>query len=796
MTPQFHNPFRITSRRTSHGEIEEMPETKTESTVEAQALGDASSLQRSHQNDPNLPIEDIKTLNEALKTGNVEKALEEEDRLTRESPYEAVRAAVRETDGEEAANTIRAWVLGFIFVTAAACINMFLSMRSPAIIIPTVVILLLVYPVGCLWAKVMPTKKFNTLGVEWTLNTGPFTIKEHTVITLVANVTAGYAYSTDALLALKAKPLYNLDMGIALAGVFRRFLVWPAALIWPANFSITTLLYALHDKSKSDPAKTNGWQISRYRFFVYVAPGSFVYYWFPGVIWQGLSVFSFVTWIKPNNATVNQLFGGFTGLSLIPLTFDWTYVTAYLQDPLLCPTFSHLNTLIGLGIFVILTTIGKWLKILTGISYTGALYSAYLPINTSTTFDNTQSQYDVSKILGPGYSFDLAQYKKYSPMFLAPTFALNYGLSFAALIASIVHTIVYHRSELWARFRLARQQEPNNVHMRLMSKYREAPDWWYAALFVVGTAFGLATVLGYSSQLPWWAYFVSLFIALVFIIPCCMILGITNIMLSLNVISPYLAGFMIPGKPIGVMIFKVYSTIVLGQAQTYSQDLKLAHYMKVPPKITFWAQVVMTLWASIVQVAVMNWTLGSIDGVCSAEQKSHFTCPNGRTFFSSSITWGVIGPQRMFGPGSIYASFNYFWLVGALLPVAFFIMNRVFPHRRLRFLHAPVMLGAMAWLPPATPLSFTSWAFVGLLFNYWIRKRWNGWWSTYDYITAAALDSGLIIATLVIFFAITLPEVTVPQWWGNVQVFETMDSLGTAIRKTVTDSETFGPKQW
>lgn len=107
----------------------------------------------------------------------------------------------------------------------------------------------------------------------------------------------------------------------------------------------------------------------------------------------------------------------------------------------------------------------------------------------------------------------------------------------------------------------------------------------------------------------------------------------------------------------------------------------------------------------------------------------------------------------MFGPGSIYASFNYFWLVGALLPVALFTLNKAFPHRRLRFLHAPVMLGAMAWLPPATPLSFTSWKFVGLLFNYWIRNRWNGWWSTYNYITAAALDSGLIIATLVIFFA-------------------------------------------
>lgn len=28
--------------------------------------------------------------------------------------------------------------------------------------------------------------------------------------------------------------------------------------------------------------------------------------------------------IKPNNVVLNQLFGGFTGLSLIPITFDWT----------------------------------------------------------------------------------------------------------------------------------------------------------------------------------------------------------------------------------------------------------------------------------------------------------------------------------------------------------------------------------------------------------------------------------------------------------------------------------------
>ena len=45
--------------------------------------------------------------------------------------------------------------------------------------IPPVVILLLVYPLGCLWAKIMPTKTFTTFGVPWSLNTGPFNIKEH-----------------------------------------------------------------------------------------------------------------------------------------------------------------------------------------------------------------------------------------------------------------------------------------------------------------------------------------------------------------------------------------------------------------------------------------------------------------------------------------------------------------------------------------------------------------------------------------------------------------------------------------
>lgn len=205
------------------------------------AAEEVHEISKSHKWDPNLPQEEIDALNDAIKTGDVEKITEVGHTFAEDSPYEEVRAAVRTTDDHSVANTVRAWILGMIFVTIGSGLNMFLSMRSPAINFPAIVVQLVVYPIGCLWARIIPMKGFNTFGINWTFNTGPFTIKEHVVITLMSSVSIGYAYSTDALLALKAKPLYNIDLGwgfqllftlssqligIALAGMFRRFLIW------------------------------------------------------------------------------------------------------------------------------------------------------------------------------------------------------------------------------------------------------------------------------------------------------------------------------------------------------------------------------------------------------------------------------------------------------------------------------------------------------------------------------------------------------------------------------------------
>jgi hypothetical protein len=125
--------------------------------------------------------------------------------LLDDSPYEEVRAAVSNTDDPEMAcvgvlaevtdrqETIRVWIIGSLFAIIGSGLNTLFSMRNPQITVSTLIAQLVAYPLGNFWAKYMPKRTFTTFGKEWTLNPGPFTIKEHTLITIMANVSFSVA---------------------------------------------------------------------------------------------------------------------------------------------------------------------------------------------------------------------------------------------------------------------------------------------------------------------------------------------------------------------------------------------------------------------------------------------------------------------------------------------------------------------------------------------------------------------------------------------------------------------------
>jgi len=274
-----------------------------------------------------------------------------------------------------------------------------------------------------------------------------------------------------------------------------------------------------------------------------------------------------------------------------------------------------------------------------------------------------------------------------------------------------------------------------------------------------------------------------------------MIQAVTNIQIGLNVITEFIIGYMLPGRPLAMMMFKMFGYISMSQALAFCQDLKLAHYLKIPPRTVFWAQVVATFWTSIVQIAVMNWALGNIDNVCAIDQKDKYTCPNAEVFYTASILWGLIGPARVFGPNSpVYNQTMWFFLLGALLPAVIYAVARYYPRSGAKYLVAPVIFGGTGLIPPATTLNYGSWAIIGYIFNKLIKDRYIGWWSRYNYILSAALDSGLFIALIVIFFALQVDNKKQPDWWGNTIINSVGD--GQAIVQKVLTNETFGPKTW
>ena len=60
---------------------------------------------------------------------------------------------------------------------------------------------------------------------------------------------------------------------------------------------------------------------------------------------------------------------------------------------------------------------------------------------------------------------------------------------------------------------------------------------------------------------------------------------------GINIITEYLIGYLYPGHPVANVCFKVYGYISMSQALEFLQDFKLGHYMKVPPRAMFMAQV-------------------------------------------------------------------------------------------------------------------------------------------------------------------------------------------------------------
>ena len=101
-------------------------------------------------------------------------------------------------------------------------------------------------------------------------------------------------------------------------------------------------------------------------------------------------------------------------------------------------------------------------------------------------------------------------------------------MGFAALISTIVHVAVFYGPDIINRTRSAKYEEAD-VHLKMMRKYREAPEWWFLAVFVVSFAFGMAASQHWETHLPWWAYILTILLGASLILPVGMTMTIPSV---------------------------------------------------------------------------------------------------------------------------------------------------------------------------------------------------------------------------------------------------------------------------
>nr|GME14686.1 oligopeptide transporter 4-like [Ipomoea batatas] len=362
------------------------------------------------------------------------------------SPIEQVRLTVPNTDDPTLPVwTFRMWVLGVLSCVLLSFLNQFFSYRKEPLTITQITVQVATLPIGRFMAG------FGSR--EFSLNPGPFNMKEHVLISIFGN--AGYAFGDGTaygvgivtiIIAFYQRKislftgwllvLTTQILGYGWAGLLRKYVVEPAEMWWPSTLVQISLFRTLHEKEIEDEDGKR--YMSRAKFFLIVLTCSFCWYLFPGYLFQTLQSISWVCWTFPKSVTAQQIGSGMNGLGIGAFTLDWATIASFLSSPLITPFFAIANIFVGyVSVMYVVIPICYW-----GFNVFDA---KNFPMYSSRLFTAQGQEYNISAIVNDQFELDKAQYAKQGRVHLSIMFSvLTYGLGFAKIASTISHVALFH----------------------------------------------------------------------------------------------------------------------------------------------------------------------------------------------------------------------------------------------------------------------------------------------------------------------------------------------------------------
>ncbi|UJR07435.1 hypothetical protein I4U23_011721 [Adineta vaga] len=658
--------------------------------------------------------------------------------------------------------TIRSFTIGFLFICFMSFYHMWYYVTKLYALITPVTVILISHLMAKIWSRIN--------GVSWTM-------KEHTIVLLMTNVawTFSVVYDISVISYLEYQeriPSFQFIymfffvvsiqfLGFGLAGILRRFLVWPSSEVWPSNFPSIALLRILHPSEISanrsvfgDETHLSLWQrflSNELRFYFIIVIAQFIFYWLPGYMIPVLSGFSWICMIKPTDYTLAQL-TDYRGLSLGSFSLNWYSITYFLESPFVVPRWALVN--IGVGFVLV-----AW--IITPIIY----------------FQN------VWKTREHAISSSTQSSSNWSAMGFVTTFT-----TFASLSAVFVHTFLHHGKNLWQQIKYrSLDKKGNDTHCRLIELYPDVPDWWFLIVSVVAVVV-IMIVAHVSNLLEWYNVLFALSIAMIFVLPYGMVTSITGQLIqnqAVYFLMVIIVGLLWAGNQSKRMTFIAIGYTTYCQTLYLVSNMKLGHYMKIPPRILFLVQLIACLVCSSFGAGIQYYFYAV---------KRYYEHPDAYKFesmFDLTNVGSTIVNNTSFITSQMPQNRIFFWslLIGALLPIPFWFASR--KYKWCHLVHIPLMLATVSWMPLVDTGTMLTWLIIGFSAVILVRREC---WKRHIYLTSSALDAGMAFALAMIGGPLVYYNVTFPSWWGDGGESKTgcpFSQINAALAQSF-DPETYG----
>ncbi|KAG2180274.1 hypothetical protein INT43_004063 [Umbelopsis isabellina] len=506
------------------------------------------------------PIDEKQT--DLLHDEIVKEDLAEENSIDYENDpeYKDIPLVVRELvtfedDPEQPSLTFRYYLLSFVFVGLGAFVSQLSWFRTTSAPYSVFFVQIVAHWAGKWLAKVMPNKEVNLYFFKFNLNPGPFSVKEHVLVTLSAS--AGATSNLGEIIVSVKELFYDEYMhpvaaiafmwatiwtGYSFAALARSFLIYDPTFVWPQALMQTTLFRTLRADENS-----------------FTAP-------FPL-----LSSLAVLCWFGGHNPTVAFVGSGLGGMGVLNFTLDWSNITSTIM---LSPWWTQVIQFVAFVLSVwILVPIAK---------FNGLWGSDKIPIMSNHLFLANGTLYPFQKLITADAQFNETAYEEYGTVFMSSYQMWSLFFGYASFISAFVSIALFAGPKLInvAKTLIDRgkRQDKDKLN-KLMAPYKDVPLWWYLTLFLICFTTNMVLIFKQQLYLPWWTFLVALLFGSLTVV--------TNGFSHQS--EELIYGYMINASgssrhPIGSLVYRVVAGQCWYRAQTILQDMKIGHYNHVAPR--------------------------------------------------------------------------------------------------------------------------------------------------------------------------------------------------------------------